>query len=78
VIDIVAWPPETTLVQRARAAGALAIGGVPMLVGQAARSFELWTGEPAPLETMAAEAARACAAAGHPIAMEVLPCRYAS
>jgi shikimate dehydrogenase len=52
VVDIVAWPPETELVRRARAAGATAIGGLSMLLGQAAASFELWTGREAPLDAM--------------------------
>ncbi len=52
VIDLVAWPPETALVAQARAAGARAIGGFEMLLGQAAEAFTLWTGQPAPVDIM--------------------------
>jgi shikimate 5-dehydrogenase len=41
-------PRETPLLAAARAAGCLAIGGVEMLVAQAERQFELWTGEAPP------------------------------
>jgi shikimate dehydrogenase len=52
VVDLVAWPPDTPLVRQAQAAGAWAVGGLEMLVGQAAAAFELWMGQPAPLEAM--------------------------
>jgi shikimate 5-dehydrogenase len=39
--------------REARAAGCpVVLGGLPMLVAQAAAQFELWTGRPAPLEVM--------------------------
>lgn len=59
VVDLVANPMETPLVQRARAARHKALGGLPMLVHQGAASFELWTRRSAPLSAMfaAAEAA---------------------
>jgi shikimate dehydrogenase len=59
VIDLVANPIETPLVQAARAAGHKALGGLPMLVHQGASSFELWTRRAPPLKAMfaAAEAA---------------------
>lgn len=66
VIDLVAWPLETALVRRARAEGRLAAGGLDMLLGQAAASFEGWTGLAAPRAVMrqaALEAAARCAAA---------------
>jgi shikimate dehydrogenase len=56
LIDLVAWPTETVLVRHARASGARAEGGLGMLVAQAAASFRLWTGLPAPLEVMRAAA----------------------
>ncbi len=58
VVDIVYVPLETALLARARACGRAVLGGLPMLVYQGALAFELWTGLPAPLETMF-EAARA-------------------
>jgi shikimate dehydrogenase len=56
VVDLVYDPPQTPLVLRARAAGAPAFGGLGLLLQQAALSFELWTGTPAPLEVMSAAA----------------------
>ncbi len=52
VYDLVYNPRVTPLVAAARAAGALAQGGLSMLVYQGAISFEIWTGRPAPLEVM--------------------------
>jgi shikimate 5-dehydrogenase len=43
--------------REARDAGCDSLGGLPMLVAQAAAQFKLWTGQDAPLELMA-EAAR--------------------
>jgi shikimate dehydrogenase len=45
---------ETALVTAARAAGCEVVDGREALVRQGARSFELWTGEHAPLEVMRA------------------------
>jgi shikimate dehydrogenase len=59
VFDLVYNPPATRLVQLARGAGARAIGGLEMLVKQGALSFEMWTGELAPVETMRAACERA-------------------
>ncbi len=59
VVDLVYRPPTTRLVERARAAGAGAWGGLGMLLGQAAASFRIWTGQEAPLDTMSAAALRA-------------------
>lgn len=52
---------DTAFLRAARDAGLEAIDGLPMLVHQGARSFELWTGISAPVELMwnAAVAARA-------------------
>ncbi len=43
--------------REAREAGCDAVGGLPMLVAQAAAQFKLWTGEDAPLDVMRAAAA---------------------
>jgi shikimate dehydrogenase len=56
VIDLLYDPPSTDLQRRAREAGATAFGGLGHLLEQAAQSFELWTGQPAPLEVMSAAA----------------------
>ncbi len=53
VVDIVPTADETALVRRAREAqDVMVVDGLVMLLYQAARSFELWTGVPAPLEAM--------------------------
>lgn len=52
VVDLVYHPVETPLLAAARAAGALAVDGIGMLVHQAALQFERWTGMAAPLEAM--------------------------
>jgi 3-dehydroquinate dehydratase/shikimate dehydrogenase len=59
VYDMVYNPLETRLLEQARAAGATAIGGLEMLVGQACLQFEWWTGRKAPRDVMR-EAASAC------------------
>lgn len=51
VFDIV-YNRETELLRDARAAGALGIDGVMMLVYQGAKAFEIWTGHKAPAEVM--------------------------
>jgi 3-dehydroquinate dehydratase/shikimate dehydrogenase len=58
--DLVYNPAETRFLREARAAGCEAcIGGLAMLVAQAAAQFELWTGASAPVEVMRAAAERA-------------------
>ena len=52
VMDIVYKPIETALVRKAEAQGAKVVHGGRMLLHQAARQFELYTGERAPLEAM--------------------------
>ena len=52
VMDIVYNPVETKLAKDAKAAGAKVISGVEMLIYQGAASFEIWTGESAPIEVM--------------------------
>jgi shikimate dehydrogenase len=55
VIDLVPTAVETPLVKRAKATeNVTVVDGLSMLLHQAARSFELWTGVPAPLEAMRA------------------------
>ncbi|MRG95949.1 shikimate dehydrogenase [Polyangium spumosum] len=52
VMDIVYKPIETALVRAASRRGARVIHGGRMLLHQAARQFELYTGERAPLDAM--------------------------
>jgi shikimate dehydrogenase len=52
VMDIVYQPLQTELVEAARRAGARVVDGGRMLLHQACRQFELYTGRPAPLEAM--------------------------
>ena len=56
VIDLLYHPAQTSLQTVAREAGATAYGGLGLLLHQAALSFELWTGTPAPLDVMSAAA----------------------
>ncbi|HEX7246514.1 MAG TPA: shikimate dehydrogenase [Actinomycetota bacterium] len=56
VVDLLYRPAQTPLQLQARAAGAEAFGGLGLLLHQAALSFELWTGTPAPLDVMSAAA----------------------
>jgi 3-dehydroquinate dehydratase/shikimate dehydrogenase len=58
VYDMVYNPEETTFLSAFRRAGAVTIGGLEMLVGQAARQFEWWHGRPADRQVMR-DAARA-------------------
>ena len=44
--------PDTATADAARAAGATVVSGLDVLVAQGAASFELWTGEPAPVDAM--------------------------
>jgi shikimate dehydrogenase len=52
VFDLVYNPPLTPLLAAAQARGAQAVGGLSMLVYQAAASFRLWTGLDAPVDLM--------------------------
>jgi shikimate dehydrogenase len=58
VADLVYHPLVTPLLAAAEAQGARTLNGLGMLVGQAARAFELWTGQSPPVLAMrsAAEA----------------------
>ena len=52
VVDLIYRPAKTAMLEAAREAGAPAFGGLGLLVHQAALSFELFTGAPAPLQIM--------------------------
>ena len=52
--ELVYHPAETPLLALAREQGAVVVGGLGMLVHQAALQVERWTGRPAPLEAMRA------------------------
>lgn len=69
VFDAVYTPLWTRLLCDARDAGVVVVDGLQMFVGQAVDQFQLFTGEPAPVELMegvvrrAMEASAAAAAA---------------
>ena len=63
VFDMVYNPIETLLLRRAREQGRTVIHGTEMFLEQAARQFEIWTGETAPRPVM--EKAALEALAGH-------------
>lgn len=52
VLDMVYNPAETRLLKYAKQQGLRVIPGSQMLIEQAARQFEIWTGEPAPRSVM--------------------------
>jgi shikimate dehydrogenase len=58
VYDLVYNPSETRLIQEAKAAGVATLGGLEMLVAQAALQFKIWTGKKAPLDVMKAAVTR--------------------
>ena len=60
-VDLLYHPPVTPMQTQVRAAGGSALGGLGLLLHQAALSFELWTGMPAPLDVMSAAAIAALA-----------------
>jgi shikimate dehydrogenase len=59
VCDVVPNPAETGFIKAARARGFRTLSGLPMLVGQGAIGFEMWTGRPAPEAAMSAALAKA-------------------
>jgi shikimate dehydrogenase len=59
VFDLVYRPAETRLLADAREAGCLTIGGLEMLIAQAERQFELWTGQRPPAGLFEASAGQA-------------------
>jgi shikimate dehydrogenase len=62
--DLVYNPEETLFLREARAAGCETLGGLPMLVRQAAQQFKLWTGREAPEQVMLRAAKAALSAGG--------------
>ncbi len=52
VYDLVYKPPDTKLLIDAKELGYRASGGLSMLLYQGAESFEIWTGENAPVDVM--------------------------
>jgi 3-dehydroquinate dehydratase/shikimate dehydrogenase len=50
--DLVYNPKETRFLREALEAGCEILGGLQMLIAQAAEQFRLWTGQPAPLGVM--------------------------
>lgn len=60
VLDMIYNPPETRLLRDAKAAGAAAVmNGELMLLQQGAAAFQLWTGQPAPIDVMRQKLAEA-------------------
>lgn len=58
VYDLIYTPEETALLRDAKAAGCQTLGGLAMLVGQAAEQFRLWIGLEAPVDVMWQAASR--------------------
>jgi shikimate dehydrogenase len=56
VVDLVYGAEPTALARWAESRGAKVVDGLEVLVRQGARSFELWTSRPAPLDAMRAAA----------------------
>jgi len=52
IYDLVYKPRETDLLKGAKELGLKAAGGLSMLIYQGAKSFEIWTGEKAPVDVM--------------------------
>mgnify|MGYP001248035141 CR=1 FL=1 len=52
VFDSVYNPLETRLLREAKDAGCRVISGTELFVNQAAKQFEMWTGQPAPIDVM--------------------------
>ncbi len=50
VFDLVYNPVQTKLLKLAQSNGARTVDGIKMLINQAAKSFEIWTGEKMPVE----------------------------
>lgn len=52
VYDLVYNPLETKLIKAAKENGAKTVSGIGMLLLQGAKAFEIWTGQPAPVDVM--------------------------
>jgi 3-dehydroquinate dehydratase/shikimate dehydrogenase len=61
VFDMVYNPLETVLIRRAREQGCQVVPGIQMFLEQAARQFEIWTGDAAPRGAMEKAAVEALA-----------------
>ena len=59
VYDLVYRPADTAFLQAARSRGLMAVGGLAMLAHQAALAWQIWFGEPAPIDAFLEAAARA-------------------
>jgi shikimate dehydrogenase len=59
IADLIYAPATTALLAAARRAGSSGSNGLGMLIHQAGRQVELWTGRPPPLEAMSAAAVAA-------------------
>jgi len=51
-VDLIYNPAETSLLKNARKKGHFTLNGLPMLLYQGARAFEIWTGKKAPIQVM--------------------------
>jgi len=50
VLDLIYNPTKTNFLKMAEMQGAKVVGGLKMLISQAAKSFELWTGIEMPMD----------------------------
>jgi 3-dehydroquinate dehydratase / shikimate dehydrogenase len=66
VYDLTYGPGESRLLREARVAGCRTLDGLPMLVAQAERQFEWWTGRPPVSGVMRAAAEQRVAGGGRP------------
>ncbi|WP_329020976.1 shikimate dehydrogenase [Streptomyces sp. NBC_01601] len=74
LLDVVYRPWPTPIARAAQEAGSTVVGGLPMLLHQAARQVELQTGRgPAPLDAMRRAAERALATDAAPASTRGLP-----
>lgn len=64
VYDLVYNPQQTRLLKEAAQAGCITLGGLEMLLAQATKQFELWTGKDAPNDVMREAAIQALDQAG--------------
>lgn len=52
IYDLIYAPERTRLLALAEESDATTIGGLPMLIGQAAEAFRIWTGQEMPIEAV--------------------------